>query len=77
MKIQVAGPGCPRCKETHKNVLNALSELKLAADVEYITDISQFRKLGVIMTPAVIIDGRVVVSGKIPSVNELKEIFGK
>jgi small redox-active disulfide protein 2 len=75
MKIYVAGPGCPRCKETHKNVLNALAELNIAADVEYVTDIKEYAKLGVMMTPAVIVDGKVVVSGKIPTVNELKTIL--
>ncbi len=77
MKIQVVGPGCPRCKETHKNVINALAELNLAADVEYITDITQYAKLGVMMTPSVILNGKVVVAGKIPTVNELKTIFQK
>lgn len=45
--------------------------------MEYVTDIQEFRKLGVMMTPAVIVDGKIVVSGKIPTVNELKEIFKK
>ena len=75
MKIQVAGPGCPRCKETHQNVMNALAELDYPADVEYINDITKITQLGVMKTPAVIIDGIIVVSGKIPSVMELKSII--
>ena len=75
MKIQVAGPGCSRCKETHQNVINALAELDYPADVEYITDTMKYIQLGVKITPAVIIDGMIVVSGKIPSVLELKSII--
>ena len=75
MKIQVAGPGCSRCKETHQNVINALAELDYPADVEYITDIMIFTQLGVKRTPAVIVDGVIMVSGKIPTVLELKGII--
>ena len=77
MKIQVAGPGCPRCKETHKNVINACAELDLAADVEYVTDIVKITQLGIMTTPAVIVDGKVAVSGRLPSVEELKKILKK
>jgi len=75
MKIQVAGPGCPRCKTTEQNVINACAELGLAADISHIYDVREFASLGVRLTPAVIVDGRVVVSGKVPTVEELKKLF--
>lgn len=75
MKIQVAGPGCPRCQMTEKNVCNACAELNLPADISHVTDRKQIQELGVWTTPAVIVDGKIVVSGKIPSVEELKKIL--
>ena len=77
MKIQVAGPGCPRCQETEKNVREACSQLKLDADIKHVYDIKEIAKLGVIFTPAVIIDGKMVVCGKLPTVDELEKIFSK
>jgi small redox-active disulfide protein 2 len=75
MKIQVAGPGCPRCQTTEKNVINACAELNLAADISHITDVKEFVKLGVRFTPAVIVNGKIVSSGKVPTVEELKGIL--
>jgi len=77
MKIQVAGPGCPRCQETEKNVREACAQLNLAADISHVFDMKEFVKLGVLFTPAVIVDGKIVVSGKLPAVEELKNIFSK
>ena len=75
MKIQVAGPGCSRCEATQKNVINACAELNLPAEIDHIYDLNEFAKLGVMITPAVIVDGNIVVSGKVPSVGELKKIL--
>lgn len=77
MKIQVAGPGCPRCQETEKNVREACSQLNLDADISHVFDMKEFAKLGVLFTPAVIVDGKIVVSGKLPTIDELKNIFSK
>jgi len=75
MKIQVVGPGCPRCQQTEQNVFNACAELDLPADISHIYDVKEFPKLGVMMTPAVIVDGKIVVQGKLPTVEELKKIL--
>lgn len=75
MKIQVVGSGCAKCKATYQNVIRALAELNLKADVEYITDIREFVKLGVFTTPLVLINGKLVFSGKVPNTGELKEII--
>lgn len=77
MKIQIAGPGCPRCQTTEKNVINACAQMNLAADISHIYDVKEFAKIGVRFTPAVIVDGKIVVSGKVPTVKELTTILGQ
>ncbi len=75
MKIQVAGPGCGRCHATEKNVIDACAQLNLVADVTHEYDVREYAKLGVRMTPAVIVDGKVVTSGRVPTVEELKSLL--
>jgi small redox-active disulfide protein 2 len=77
VKIQVAGPGCKKCHDTEKNVREACAQLNLDAEITHVYDIKEIAKLGVLFTPAVIIDGKMVVSGKLPSVEELKNYFSK
>ncbi|HSN50739.1 MAG TPA: thioredoxin family protein [Bacteroidales bacterium] len=77
MDIKVLGPGCTKCKTLEKSVLNALAELDLAADVEKIDDIQKIIAYGVMSTPALVINGKVVLRGSVPSVKELKEIILK
>jgi len=75
MKIIVAGPGCSRCQATEKNVFNAAAELNLDAEIIHVTDVLEFAKMGVFLTPAVIVDGKVVIAGRVPTVGELKKLF--
>jgi len=75
MKIQVAGPGCARCTTVEKNVIEAVTQLGIDADVSKIKDVREYAKMGVLFTPAVIIDGKVVVTGKVPTVEDLKKII--
>lgn len=77
MKIIVAGPGCPRCVGTEENVKKACKELNLQAEITHVYDMKEFPKLGVILTPAVLVDNEVIISGKVPTVEELKEILSK
>lgn len=77
MKIEVVGPGCMRCITTEKNVNVAVKQLGIQAEVVHVYDVAEFAKKGVMFTPAVIIDGQVKISGKIPSVEELKETISK
>lgn len=77
MKIQVAGPGCSRCQTTEKNVFNACAELDLAADISHVYDVRQFAALGVRLTPALIIDGKVAMEGRVPTVAELKTLLSQ
>jgi small redox-active disulfide protein 2 len=76
MKIQIAGPGCPNCKTTEQRVFNACAELSVDADISHVSDYNEMAKLGVLRTPAVVIDGRIVVMGRVPSVVELKKLIG-
>jgi len=77
MEIIVAGPGCPRCIVTENNIKKACEELGLEARITYLYDVKEFPKLGIILTSAIVINGQVVVSGKVPTVEELKEILSK
>jgi small redox-active disulfide protein 2 len=75
MKVQVVGPGCQRCQATEKNVIDACSELGIAADISHVYEIKEFAELGVKITPAVVVDGNVLISGKVPTVQELKTVL--
>jgi len=76
MDIKVIGIGCPRCQELEKRVIDTLAELNIAADVEHIKDLKLFAAMGVFMTPGLVIDGKVVSQGKVPSKDELKKLLG-
>lgn len=75
MKIQVCGPGCKRCTTTEQNVIDACASLNLAADVSHVFDVKEFMKLGVMTTPAIVVDGKIILSGRVPTVEELKKIL--
>jgi small redox-active disulfide protein 2 len=72
MKIVILGPGCPRCHEVEKRTRTALAELGIAADVEKVSDIKKIMEYGIFATPGLVIDGKVVSSGKIPRLEEIK-----
>jgi small redox-active disulfide protein 2 len=73
MVIKVLGSGCARCHETERRVMNALAQLGLAADVGKVTDMKEIMSFGVLGTPAVVIDGKVMCYGRIPTVDEVKK----
>lgn len=75
MKIEIYGPGCPRCNDLEKNVINALAELDIAADVSKITDIKEMVNKGILFTPTLYIDGKKIIEGKSPSSGEIKKIL--
>ena len=77
MEIKILGTGCPKCKALEKATINALAELDIAANVSKVEDIIQIMNYGVISTPALVIDEKVVIKGRIPSENEIKEILTK
>ncbi|HVP57151.1 MAG TPA: thioredoxin family protein [bacterium] len=72
MKIQVLGTGCPKCKKMYENAEKAIKELGISAELEKVQDLKAIMSFGVMVTPALAIDGEVKVAGKIPSVEEIK-----
>ena len=77
MEIKVLGTGCANCKNLEKSVYNTLAEMNMTANVEKVEDIQKIMSYGVMRTPALVIDGKVVLSGRVPSTKELKEIIEK
>ena len=75
MKIEVLGPGCPKCMSLEQNVKKAIAELVVQADVEKVTDIQRIIQKGVLSTPALVIDGTVVLQGKNPTVEQIKHLI--
>jgi small redox-active disulfide protein 2 len=72
MEIRILGPGCPRCHEVERRTINALAELGLAADVQKVSDIKKIMEYSIISTPGLVINGKVVCSGRIPRPEEIK-----
>lgn len=71
MEIRILGAGCPRCDEVEKRTLNVLTRMKVAADVQKVKDINDIAKYGVFGTPALLINGKIKSSGRIPSPEEI------
>ena len=72
MKIEVLGTGCPRCQATVRNAEQAVKELGIQAEVVKVDDLSDITARGVMVTPALAIDGEIKCSGRIPTVEEIK-----
>ena len=67
IEIKVLGPGCPQCARLEKEVMQAMTETGLAAGLEHVTDINEIAGYGVMGTPALIINEKVMVVGRVPS----------
>lgn len=75
MKIQILGTGCPKCKKLTENAEAAAKELGIEFEIEKVADINQIMSFGVMMTPALAIDGKVVSAGKVLGVDEIKQLI--
>lgn len=75
MNIKVLGTGCARCKALDKVTRKAVEELNLNATVEKVEDIQKIMEYAVMRTPALVIDEKVLLSGQVPKVSELKELL--
>lgn len=75
IKIQVLGTGCPKCKKLTENAEAAAKELGIEHKIEKVTDINEIKNFGVIMTPALTIDSKVVSAGKVLGVDEIKRLI--
>ncbi len=77
MQIQVLGSGCPTCKKFFELTKQALGELGIKTEVEYITDIQKIVEMGVMSSPVLAINGKPVLTGFLPEVEKIKEIIKK
>jgi small redox-active disulfide protein 2 len=75
MKIQILGTGCPKCKKLAESADAAAKDLQLDYELEKVTDINQIMAFGVMITPALAVDGAVKVVGKVPNIEEIKGIL--
>ena len=74
-KLQVLGPGCPKCEELAKRTEEAAKALGVDYELEKVKDLNQMMSMGVFMTPALVVDGEVKVVGKVPSEEEIKRMI--
>jgi len=77
MKVEILGTGCPKCKQLTANSEEALKELNLQAEVIKVTEINKIMEYGVMMTPALVINGKVVSLGKVLTKDQVKELILK
>jgi small redox-active disulfide protein 2 len=72
LEIKVYGPGCAKCKETEKRVRHVVEQAGIQANITHATDFAEMAKAGVMMTPAVSVNGTIKQAGNIPSENEIR-----
>lgn len=77
MEIKVLGTGCAKCRSLEKLTHKVVEEMSVEAKIEKVEDIYKIMQMGVMRTPALVIDPKVVLSGRLPSLDELKEILTK
>jgi len=75
MKIQVLGSGCPTCKKLFELTKQAVAELKLEIEVEYITDIQKIVEIGVMSSPVLAVNGKPVLAGSLPDIEKIKKLI--
>ena len=71
MQIQILGTGCPKCKKLAANAEEALKQAGVEAEIEKVTSVADIAKFGVMFTPGLAIDGKVVSAGKVPDVSQI------
>lgn len=74
-EILILGPGCAKCEKLFQNVQQAVNELNIECNIKKITDINQIISYGIMMTPGLVIDGKVVSSGRVINVQEIQEFL--
>ena len=75
MKLQILGTGCSRCKTLTARVEEAVNDLGISADIEKVEDIEEIVKFGVMSTPALALDGKVLFVGRVPTSREIGELI--
>lgn len=77
MEIKILGPGCPKCKTLEKVTREAVAESGITATIDKVEDIVKIMEYHVFHTPVLVINEKVILSGQVPSVNQVKEILIK
>jgi len=75
MKIQILGTGCPKCRQLAENARTAASEMGISVEIEKVTDINRITDMGVMITPALAVDGVVKSTGKVIGKDEIAHII--
>ena len=75
--LKVLGPGCARCEQLAEITRTAADELGVEYELEKITDLSKFLDYGLIMTPGLVIDGKLEIQGRVPTVQQVKEVLAR
>ena len=77
MEIKILGPGCPKCKTLDKLTHEVVEKNGIQANITKVEDIMEIMKYGVMSTPAMVVDGKVVVKGRVPTAEEIKQLLTK
>ncbi|MEA3265398.1 MAG: thioredoxin family protein [Candidatus Fermentibacteria bacterium] len=75
IRIQVLGTGCPKCKKMAEVAESAAGEMGMEFELEKVTDLNQIMSFGVMITPALVVNGQVKIAGKVPSPDDMKKMF--
>ncbi len=75
MKIAVLGPGCANCRTLEERTREAVTQLGLTAQIEHVTDPGEIASWGIMRTPGLVVDGAVVVSGRVPATAQIAELL--
>ncbi len=75
MIIKVLGTGCPNCQRTTENVKTAVAELGIKAEVQKVEDIMKIMEYDIMSTPAIVVDEKVKIKGRVATVSEIKEVL--
>ncbi len=75
MEIKILGTGCPKCKSLERLTRDVVAETGIVANISKVEDIMDIMNYGVVSTPALVINGKVVLSGRLPSTDEIKKIL--
>ena len=73
--IQILGTGCAKCNQLAESTKQAAEACGIACEIEKVTDITRFADFGVLFTPALVVDGKLKVAGKVPSIEEIKKLL--
>jgi len=75
MKIQILGTGCPKCQKLTETAEAAAKDLGITCEIEKVKEINEIMRFGVMITPALVVDGEVKVTGKVPSVEDVRKML--